>query len=93
MQYKNVFFLGMNDLNKIKTQRICAKYLKFLYEGPINSKIISTIARKILVKSLKFRPSFTEEIAKLSTIGCKDFAHRFRDNFILGSADLLEGFY
>ena len=43
----------------------------------------------MLVKILKLRRFFTEEIAKLSTIGCKDFAHRFRDNFILGSADLL----
>ena len=47
----------------------------------------------MLVKILKFQPFFTEEIAKLSTIGCKVFAHRFRDNFILVSADLLEGFY
>ena len=92
MQYKNAF-LRMNVLNKIKRQRICAKHLKFLYEGPINTKIISTRARKMLVKILKFQPFFTEEIAKLSTIGCKDFAHRFRDNFILGSADSLEGFY
>ena len=83
----------MNDLNKIKTQRICAKYLKFLHEGPINSKIVSTRARKLFVKILQFQPHFIEEIAKLSIIGCKDFAHPFRDNFILGSADLLEGFY
>ena len=69
------------------------KHLKFLCEGPINIKIISTRARKLLVKILKFQPRFIEEIVKLSVIGCKDFAHRFRDNFILGSADLLEGFY
>ena len=86
-------FLRMNDLNKLKTQKICAKHLNFLYEGPINSKLISTRARKMLVKILRFQLFFTEEIAKLSTIGCKDFAHRFRDNLILGSADLLEGFY
>ena len=89
-------FLGTNGLNKIKTQRICAKHLKFLSEGPINIKIISTKARKLLVKILKFQPRFmnlVSSIAKLSVIGCKDFAHRFRDNFILGSADLLEGFY
>ena len=85
--------LKMNDLNKIKTQRICAKRLKILYEGLINSKIISTRARKLFVKILKFQPRFIEEIAKLSIIGCKDFAHRFCDNFILGSADFLEGFY
>ena len=86
-------FLRTNSLNKIKTKRICAEHLKLLYEGPINSKIISTKARKLLVKTLKFQPRFIEEIAKLSIIGGKDFAHRFRDNFILGSADLLEGFY
>ena len=62
-------------------------------EGQINIKIISTRARKLLVKILKFQPRFIEEIGKLSVIGCKDFAHRFRDYFILGSADLLEGFY
>ena len=90
---QKMLFLRMKDLNKIKTQRICAKHLKFLYEGPINSKIISTRARKQLVKILKFQPRFIEEIAKRSIIGCKEFAHRFRDNFILGSADLLEGFY
>ena len=56
-------------------------------------KIISTRARKLFVKKLKFQPRFLEEIAKLSVIICKDFDHRFRDNFILGSADLLEGFY
>ena len=43
-------FLGTNDLNKIKTQRICAKHLKLMCEGPINIKIISTRARKLLVK-------------------------------------------
>ena len=80
-------FLRMNDLNKIKSQRICAKHLKFSYEGPINSKIFSARARKLLVKILKFQPRFTETIAKLSIIGCKDFANRFRDNFILGSAE------
>ena len=88
-----MFFFGMNDLNEIKTQKICAKHLKFLCEGPINIKIISTRARKLLVKILNFQPRFIEEIAKLSVIGCKDFAHRFRDNFILGSADFLESFY
>ena len=64
-----------------------------MYEGPINSKIVSTRARKLVVKILKFQLRFIEEIGKLSIIGCKDFAHRFRDNFVLGSADLLEGFY
>ena len=88
-----MFFLGTNDINKIKTQRLCAKHLKFFCEGPINIKIISTRARKLLLKILKFQPHFIEEIAKLSVIGGKDFAHRFRDNFMLGSAVLLEGFY
>ena len=49
-------FLRMNDLKNIKTQRICTKHLKFLYERPINSKIISTIDRKLVVKILKFQP-------------------------------------
>ena len=59
-------FLRMNDLNKIKTQRICAKHLKFLYEGPINSEIFSTRTNKLLVKIIKLQPRFTEENAKLS---------------------------
>ena len=83
----------MKDIDNVKTQRICAKHFKLLYEGPINSKIISTRARKVLVKILKFQPRFTEELAKLSKIGCKDLAHRFRDSFILRIADLLEGLY
>ena len=83
----------MNDSNKIKSPRICAKNLKLLYEGPINSKIISTRARKLLVKIQKFQPGFIEEIAKLSILGCKEFAHWFRNNFTLGSADFLEVLY
>ena len=85
-------FLRMNDLNKIKTQRICAKRLKFSYEGPIDSEIILTRARKLLVKIQISQPCFTEEKAKLSLTVCKDFVHQFRDNFILCGADLLEGF-
>ena len=83
----------MNDSNKIKTQRICAKNLKFLYEGPINSRTISTRTRKLLVKIQKFQSGFIEEIAKLSILGCKDFAHRFHNNCMLGGADFLECLY
>ena len=86
-------FVRMNDLNKIKTQRISTKHLNFLFEESINSKFISTGARNLLVKILKLHSPITEEISKLSIIGYKDFDHRFRDNFILGSGDLLEGFY
>ena len=86
-------FLRMNDLNKIKLQRICTKHLNFLYEGPINSTIISTRARILLLKILKIQPRLTKEIAKLSIIGRKDFSNRYRDCVILGSADLLECFY
>ena len=42
-----------------------------------------------MVETLTFQPRFTEEIVNLSIIGCKYFAHRFRDNFILGSVDFL----
>ena len=96
MQYKKCFVLRLNDLIKIETQRKCAKhreYAQFLYDRPILSIIISTRARKRLVNILNFQPRFLEEVAKLSKIGCKDFARRLRDNFILGGADLLEGFY
>ena len=52
---QKMLFLGTNDLNKIKTQRKCAKHLKFLCEGPIIIKTISTRARKLLVKILVFK--------------------------------------
>ena len=80
----------MNGLNKIKTQRTCAKPLKVLQEEPINSEIISTRAKELLVIIVIFQPCFTEEIGKLSIIGWKDFANLLRDKFILGSPDLLE---
>ena len=59
----------------------------------LNSEIISTRARKLLANKFKFQTLFTEEIAKLSIICCKDFVHRFGNKFILVSPDLLEGFY
>ena len=70
----------MNDFKKIKTQKL-SKTQFFYIKGSINSKIISARARKLLVKILQLQPYFTEKV-RLSTIGCKNFANRFRENFI-----------